>query len=247
MIRIKRLPLPEPPRSRMADCTCNIALAEKPETEARRLWKHTTVRTHVHARLRELLSEMAAGRERCMYCGDNQGTDIDHFEPIDRHPLRAFDWTNHVLACSLCNSHLKGTGFPLGDDGSPLLIDPTAEDPAPHLRLVLAVGQYYPLTPRGQATIDLFHLNRAILAKGRVSAYRVTKACIAQWTTATVRGDHVTAEMWARTIQEQPIADVVQAMLHQALEPAAEIFFENDSELLLQLKEPGLRAALLIR
>jgi hypothetical protein len=25
---------------------------------------------------------MAAGIMRCMYCGDNLGTDIDHFEPI---------------------------------------------------------------------------------------------------------------------------------------------------------------------
>ena len=117
----------------MAECTCEIVLAENPKTQARQLWKHSTVRRHVHGPLKDLLSEMAAGRERCMYCGDNQGTDIDHFEPINRHPMRAFDWTNHVLACSLCNSHLKGAEFPLDEGGKPLLIDPTAEDPTPHL------------------------------------------------------------------------------------------------------------------
>ncbi|MDH6129223.1 HNH endonuclease [Kitasatospora sp. GP82] len=247
MIRIKRAPLPEPPRSRMAEHTCTIALAPAPKTKAQDLWSNTTVRTHVHAPLRELLSDMAAGRERCMYCGDNQGTDIDHFEPIARHPLRAFDWTNHVLACSLCNSRLKRSVFPLDADGTPLLIDPTGEDPSPHLRLVLAVGQYYPLTPRGQVTVDLFNLNRAILTKGRVNAYRVTKACIAQWTAATAHDDHESADMWARTIQEQPMADVVQAMLRQALDPAAETVFEDDQQLLAQLREPALRAALLIQ
>ncbi|MDY0810698.1 hypothetical protein [Kitasatospora purpeofusca] len=75
-----------------------------------------------------------------------QGRGVHH-----RHPVSAFDWTNHVLACSLCNSHLKKAVFPLDPDGKPLLIDPTAEDPTPHLRLVLAVGQYHPLTPGGRA------------------------------------------------------------------------------------------------
>ena len=188
MIRIQRLPLPEPPCSRMAECTCEIVLAEKPAARARELWKHTTVRRNVHAPLRDLLGEMAAGRERCMYCGDNQGTDIDHFEPIDRYPMRTFDWTNHVLACSLCNSHLKGAAFPLDESGKPLLIDPTAEDPTPHLRLILAVGMYHPLTPRGQATIELFDLNRGLLAKGRIHAFHITKACVAQWASATAQG-----------------------------------------------------------
>ncbi|MFF2954925.1 HNH endonuclease [Kitasatospora sp. NPDC057965] len=231
----------------MAECTCDIVLAEKPATRARELWKHTTVRRNVHAPLRDVLADMAAGRERCMYCGDNQGTDIDHFEPIDRHPMRAFDWTNHVLACSLCNSHLKGAAFPLDDGGKPLLIDPTAEDPTPHLRLVLAVGQYHPLTPRGEATIDLFDLNRGLLAKGRVNAYHVTKACVAQWAGATAKGDHDDAAHWAAVVNEQPMADVVQAMLRQALDPAAEIVFDDDPQLLPHLREPALRAALLIR
>ncbi|WBP92144.1 HNH endonuclease [Kitasatospora cathayae] len=230
----------------MAECTCEIVLAPEPEIRARKLWNHTTVRTHVHAPLRDLLAEMAAGRERCMYCGDNQGTDIDHFEPIDRHPMRAFDWTNHVLACSLCNSHLKRAAFPLDEGGRPLLIDPTAEDPTPHLRLVLAAGIYHPLTPRGQATIDLFDLNRGLLAKGRVNAFHVTKACVAQWAHATAQGDHDAAAHWATVVNEQPIADVVQAMLHQALDPAAEILFEDDPQLLAHLREPRLRSALLI-
>lgn len=53
-----------------------------------------------HHRLDSVLRQMAPGLERCMYCGDNQGTDIDHFEPLARNPLRTFDWLNHLLACS---------------------------------------------------------------------------------------------------------------------------------------------------
>ncbi|MFD9687767.1 HNH endonuclease [Kitasatospora sp. NPDC059088] len=230
----------------MAECTCEIVLSPEPEARARTLWSHTTVRRHVYTPLRGLLTDMAAGRERCMYCGDNQGTDIDHFEPIDRHPMRAFDWSNHVLACSLCNSHLKGVAFPLDEDGRPLLIDPTAEDPAPHLRLVLAAGTYHPLTPKGRATIDLFDLNRGLLVKGRISAFHVTKACVAQWAGATAECDHDAATHWAAVVDEQPIADVVQAMLHQALDPVAEFLFEDDPQLLTHLRDPRLRSALLI-
>lgn len=58
-------------------------------------------------------------QERCMYCGDNQGTDVDHFEPLSLAPLRTFDWPNHLLACSLCNSHYKRHLFPCDEDGRP--------------------------------------------------------------------------------------------------------------------------------
>ncbi|MFJ2779714.1 hypothetical protein [Kitasatospora sp. NPDC087315] len=80
-----------------------------------------------------------------------------------------------------------------------------------------------------------------------MNAYHVTKACVAQWAAATAQGDHEAADQWARVVNEQPMADVVQAMLHQALDPAAEIVFEDDSRLLAHLREPGLRSALLIR
>lgn len=186
----------------MAECTCDIVLAEKPAARARELWKHTTVRRNVHAPLRDLLADMAAGRERCMYCGDNQGTDIDHFDPIDRHPIRAFDWTNHVLACSLCNSHLKKAVFPLDPGGEAAADRPhgRGSDTAP------AAGPggrpVPPADPQGRATIDLFDLNRGLLAKGRVNAFHVTKACVAQWAGATAKGDRDDAAHWAAVVNE---------------------------------------------
>ncbi len=43
---------------------------------ARKLWNDTSVRAAVHGPVRDELCKMAPGLERCMYCGDNQGTDV---------------------------------------------------------------------------------------------------------------------------------------------------------------------------
>ena len=157
MIRVTRAPLPKTTLTSMVGYTGDIGQAAVPNARAKQLWNwNNTIRRHIHPVLTSTLAEMAPGLERCMYCGDNQGTDIDHFEPIRVNPLRTFDWHNHLLACSLCNSHLKRDLFPLADDGTSLLIDPSSEDPAPHLHLSLAAGAYIDLTDRGDATIKVF-------------------------------------------------------------------------------------------
>ncbi|MFD0570461.1 HNH endonuclease [Kitasatospora gansuensis] len=139
------------------------------------------------AKLRTLLHRMTPGLLRCMYCGDNLGTDIDHFEPIARAPLRTFDWHNHLLACAYCNSNQKRDRFPCDPaSGDPLLIDPATEDPADHLLLYLESGAYQGLTAKGHATIDVFALNsRAELVRGRRLAFTVVKALLRDWHTRT--------------------------------------------------------------
>ncbi|WP_184754233.1 HNH endonuclease [Streptosporangium album] len=135
---------------------------------ARAAWKSAGA---VRVRLAGHLNAMATGIRRCMYCGDGLGTDIDHFEPLAEAPLRAFDWPNHLLACSHCNSHQKRELFPRDEDGRPMLVDPSAEDPYGHLELVLSTGTYEALTVRGDATIKVFGLNRSDLERGRAAAF----------------------------------------------------------------------------
>ena len=84
---------------------------------------------------------MALGLEQCIYCGADFGTDVDHFDPIARSPLRA--------------------------DGRPLLIDPTSEGPFEHMTLSLSTDVYHPLSGKGIATIDVCGLNRGQLKDGR--------------------------------------------------------------------------------
>lgn len=245
MIRITRGALPQQTLTAMAGHTDDIGQAPVPRQRAKQLWKHTTVRRHVHPALRTALAEMAPGLERCMYCGDNQGTDIDHFEPVRENPLRTFDWSNHLLACSLCNSHLKRDVFPLAADGTPLLIDPSTEDPAVHLHLSLGTGVYVHLTDKGEETIKVFGLNRGILVRGRLNAYRITPLLLREWRVAVDKGDLEDAADCAATIWEQPTADVVHAMFHQALTPGAEDIFADEAEALALLRDLEVRTALL--
>jgi hypothetical protein len=247
VIPIVRAGLPQPVRDRMAALTAEIRETESAERvgTARDLWHRTSTRTHVTTPVRAALAGMAPGAERCMYCGDNQGTDIDHHEPLARDPLRAFDWLNHLLACSHCNSHHKRDRFPVDDRGRPLLIDPSAEDPFEHLMLSLSVGEYRPLTAKGEQSIEVFGLNRHILARGRLQAYSVVVMCLRHWPEAAAGEGPYLPEALVRIIREQPCADVCQAMLRQVSLPGAAIVFSEVPDIVGVLRDDRLRRALL--
>jgi hypothetical protein len=247
VIGIARPSLPDQLQIRLTDLTQEIAQADETSRAAgaRTTWKRASVRTNVRAPLGQILRQMAPGREHCMYCGDSQGTSIDHYEPIARNPLRTFDWLNHLLACSVCNSHEKRDRFPLDLDGRPLLIDPTSEDPFEHLLLTLSLGIYYATSDKGQATIDICGLNRAILVRGRVQARRVVDICLAEWGKANNNGDGAAKDQAVLTVREQPFADVCQSMLRQSAAPGAEDIFADSPSVLALLRLPELRTALL--
>jgi hypothetical protein len=203
---------------------------------ARRRWNSAR---EERSRVRSALALMALGIERCMYCGENLGTDIDHFEPISRAPLRTFDWLNHLLACSFCNSNQKRSAFPCDDAGNRLLIDPTSENPSDHLRLILQSGIYRDLTPKGTATIDIFDLNRRALVRGRQNAFLTRGAvlCYAQLLLASGRAKDAVQRLAA--LREEPHASVLWAMLHAAGATGAQEVLGQD--VLAALKDPRIR------
>lgn len=247
MIKIARGGLPGLTTVQLDRRTKQIAGIETVQqgSKAKQLWKSSSFRTQVYPVLREALNEMAPGLQRCMFCGDSEGTAVDHFEPMAHTPLRTFDWLNHVLACSKCNSEFKQDRFPLAPDGTPLLVDPTRQDPADHLHLVLAIGEYRALTAQGKATIDVLQLNRGVLVAGRRRVYWTTARCLAAWHAAREAGEAQDAAEWRDMLWEQPLADVVDAMLRQAESPGAEDIFADDVLTLALLRDPKLRAALL--
>ena len=63
------------------------------------------------------LKHMMGERERCMYCLDSHGTDIEHFWPKTPYPERMFFWPNLLLCCTECG-RLKGTASRLVVRGS---------------------------------------------------------------------------------------------------------------------------------
>ncbi|WP_441250461.1 hypothetical protein [Kitasatospora sp. McL0602] len=212
MIPVQRLPLQPQLADDLARRTEAVRRAGPTTATGRAAWR--TAR-EPKARLRQLLHRMAPGLARCMYCGDNLGTDIDHFEPIARAPLRTFDWHNHLLACAFCNSNRKRDQFPCDPvTGAHLLIDPAREDPADHLQLYLSSGSYQALTPKGRATIEVFALNdRAELVRARRLAFTVIRAMLDEWHTRHTTGDHPGALEIAEALDSLWQADVLRAVL----------------------------------
>ncbi|MEV5708834.1 hypothetical protein [Actinoallomurus sp. NPDC052274] len=225
MIPITRRPLDDRLRSQLEVRTDRLAAAGPSPDAARRAWKSASVERHG---IREQLSRMAAGIMRCMYCGDNLGTDIDHFEPISRAPLRTFHWVNHLLACSFCNSNLKRDTFPCGSSGEHLLIDPTTEDPNEHLMLLLGTGEYRHLTAKGQATIQVFGLNRADLVRGRAGAFHTRRAVICHARALLYEDRKDEAAQCLRALGEEPHASVLYAMLRSTDLPGATVILGRD-------------------
>ena len=58
------------------------------------------------------LQTMMGERQRCMYCLDSHGSDIEHFRPKAGYPARMYHWPNLLLCCTECG-RMKGNQFPL--------------------------------------------------------------------------------------------------------------------------------------
>ena len=139
--------------------------------------------------IRKVLKEMCVGVEICVYCENNEATDIEHIYPKKLYPEKAFTWDNYVLACNKCNSHYKSDKFkifnpknsamvedvtlprgtynqPANDDS--LFVNQRTQNPLDLIELDI-LNQRFIFTERGQQgtrdyekvsfTIDLLGLN----------------------------------------------------------------------------------------
>jgi uncharacterized protein (TIGR02646 family) len=140
-------------------------------------WK-TARRSKLLQTINSILKSMMGRHERCMYCLDSHGTDIDHFWPKSNYPEKMFAWPNLLLCCTECG-RFKGTRFPLQKDGAPLLIDPTAEDPWRHLDFDPETGNLVArfdittnhFSSKGEQTVEILWLDRR---EALASGYRRT-------------------------------------------------------------------------
>lgn len=112
------------------------------------------------------LQAMMEPRQRCMYCLDSHGADIEHFRPKAVYPKRMYLWPNLLLCCTECG-RFKGNKFPMSGKQA-LLIDPTREDPWKHLDFDPVTGnisarfdlQLNDWSAKGTATVDVLQLDR---------------------------------------------------------------------------------------
>lgn len=167
MRAVRRLPLPVQTQAdldaRQAAADAKLAAkALEPETE----WKRACSASSIGV-ARATLRQMAGRRERCMYCVDSHGSDIEHFWPKALYPKRMFRWPNLLLCCTECG-RFKGKKFPVDDNGEPLLVDPAAEEPWLHLDFDPVTGNLVARFDRntnawsskGQVTVETLRLDR---------------------------------------------------------------------------------------
>ncbi len=248
MIPIVRTQIPQELKCRMMDLTREIVNVERGERsgKARSIWDRKTVRRDIYTLLRNELLNMAPGLGCCMYCGHDLADNIDHYVPIAVDPARTFCWYNHILSCSTCNSRYKRERYATDVFGNPLLLDPTRDDPFDHLHLALSTGLYVELTQRGKYTIEACGLNRDKRPEARQRARDLIGILLERWWQATRNGDNPSRLKYLGAIQEQPFADVCQAMIRQASHEAADVFFDGFMDLVTVLRSAEVRSELLI-
>jgi len=205
-----------------------VANATNSKNRAAELWKAKS--KEAFAEIRGTLREMAGGRNRCMYCEDNEGTDIEHFWPKSEYPNRAFSWSNYLLACAYCNSNFKRTKFPT-TNGQPDLLDPTAEDPADapskHLRLLPSNGKYNAIGPKGKPSIEVFDLNGDVrgrkLPEGRKDTLVKLQLLVLDYDRLVGISDHAKAHQTRQAITREPFPAVLHFLVDLAQKPVADL------------------------
>jgi uncharacterized protein (TIGR02646 family) len=151
---------------------------------------------------------LKAQHDKCAYC-EAKGShvahgDVEHFRPKGGYQETrdtllikpgyywlAYDWSNLLFCCQICNQTHKRNQFPLVDESrrarshkhaihaeEPLLIDPSSEDPAKfmdfHEEYIRAIDG----DKRGEATIAALGLNRDKMIERRRDALAKLKLLV---------------------------------------------------------------------
>ena len=176
--------------------------------EGKRLFSlRNQARNSVFKTVRAKLTKMCSGAQRCGYCEDSVGDEVEHIMPKDLYPERVFVWQNYLFACGRCNggknnkfavivgrqlvdaTRRRGAQIRRPRRGDPGLINPRAEDPLTYLDLELEVTfMFLPrqgLTAidkrRARYTIEVLKLNRDVLLEARREAYGAYRARLVEY------------------------------------------------------------------
>lgn len=206
--------------------TQRIRGAADPAAKAESLWRGRKAKAD--REIVRTLRRMVEPLERCMYCEDSRGVDVEHFRPKTTYPGSTFDWWNLLLACSYCNSNAKRTQFPLSASGQPLLLDPTRDDPAHHLDFSPNTGRFVARTDRGLRSIEVFGLNGRVLDTHRRTAVVTTCVLVKEYDALIDAGRSGEAELVRRTLRRLPHGSVVDWICATARRPGAASLLQAD-------------------
>jgi uncharacterized protein (TIGR02646 family) len=184
MRRVDRLSLTQRSLKYLARRTARVQLELHAHTlDVDKLWRASRQTLPLREVFDKLVA-MAGDRKRCMYCGDSEGSDIEHYRPKSRFRTSMYVWNNMLLCCSPCGN-LKGSEFPT-QQGIPLLLNPSIEDPWYHLDFIPQTGiitaRYQPdgsTSLKGATTVRILELDgRQHVAKGCKRTYKHLKRVV---------------------------------------------------------------------
>ena len=164
--------------------------------EAKRLFDSRRRNKTFH-RVRETLARMCSGAQRCVYCEDSVGDEVEHIQPKDLYPCLVFVWANYVYACGRCNGGKNNNFTVVAENrlvdvtrrrgapviapvaGAPAFLNPRVDDPLAFFDLDL-YGTFALLPgddlseidqQRAEFTIKTLNLNREVLLRARYTAF----------------------------------------------------------------------------
>lgn len=166
MKRIQRIALPKDAqryldkRQQVADIKTRSSILDTTVD-----WKSAR-QTKSMGKVLKTLHAMVGPRQRCMYCLDSHGSDIEHFRPKAPYPERMYQWGNLLLCCTHCG-RLKGDQFPMAGRRA-LLVNPTQESPWDCLDFDPVTGnicarfdvQGNSWSPKGEKTVEVLQLDK---------------------------------------------------------------------------------------
>jgi len=154
--------------------------------------------------IRDLLSSLHGDLQRCAYCEDSLGHQIEHVFPKVLFPSVVFSWDNFLHACGSCNGTKLAKFSVFGPGGvvielknrqppdneplgtHPLLINPRVENPLDFL--ILDLYETFHFVPTGHCadranyTIETLQLNhRAGLVAARKTALALYRSSIIEY------------------------------------------------------------------
>jgi uncharacterized protein (TIGR02646 family) len=156
-----------------------------------------------HKRVKTALKEMQ--HDKCVFCESKASHiaygDVEHFRPkggfrqLETDSLErpgyywlAYEWTNLMFSCQICNQRHKKNLFPLRDpaararnhhdsivDETPLFVDPTREDPSEFIGFRAEVPYGIDSFDRGETVINALGLKRIDLLERRRDRLQILK------------------------------------------------------------------------
>jgi len=220
MIRLPDTPLAPAALARLrryqADIDALADYADRVDAAKARFGARNTTSNATFREVRRSLGRMCSGARRCMYCEDSVADEVEHVRPKDLYPEAVFVWENYLYACGPCNGGKRSqflvlvppanvidvTRPPRGPvippaAGTPVFIDPRAEDGLMFMQLDLAgTFRFIPLADpgttdfvRAEHTIRILKLNdRDYLIEARREAFGSYAARLDQYATALQSG-----------------------------------------------------------